>query len=170
MERIIVGTDFSRSSEEAVQVAGEWARVYDAELTLVHVLGVPELAHYEVEQPIREHRELEEAVHEALDAMEERLLEDVRSRTAIVRGHGQIGASAAEGIVALADDLDVDLIVVSTHGKSGLTRLLLGSVAERVARSAGRPVLTVPVGATSRPRRVGRTARRRSKPPPSLQP
>ena len=170
MERIVVGTDFSSSSEEAVRLAGEWARNYGAELTLLHVLGVPELAHFELEQPIREHRVLEEAAHEALDAMVDRILVGTRVRTAIVRGRGQIGASAADGIVDFAEEIDADLIVVSTHGRSGLSRLLLGSVAERVCRSAGRPVLTVPVGATSRPRLAGRTARRRSKPPPAIQP
>ncbi|RZO47981.1 MAG: universal stress protein, partial [Sandaracinaceae bacterium] len=108
MERIVVGTDFSSSSEEAVRLAGEWARNYGAELTLLHVLGVPELAHFELEQPIREHRVLEEAAHEALDAMVDHILVGTRVRTAIVRGRGQIGASAADGIVDFAEEIDAD--------------------------------------------------------------
>ena len=63
-------------------------------------------------------------------------------------GHATVGAvrtsrSAAEAIVAYARDVDADLIVMGTHGRSAVGRLLLGSVAEQVVRTASCPVLTM---------------------------
>jgi len=56
----------------------------------------------------------------------------------------------AERILATEKELTPDITVVGTHGRTGLTRVLLGSVAERVVRHAGRPVLTVPLAARAR--------------------
>ncbi len=62
-----------------------------------------------------------------------------------VRQHVVVAGSAHVAICDLADKLRVDLIVIATHDRTGVQHLLLGSVAERVLRHAGRPVLAVPV-------------------------
>ena len=60
--------------------------------------------------------------------------------------HIQTGAPAFDEICGLARDVRADLIVMPTHGHKGIERMILGSVAERVAREAGRPVLTLRLG------------------------
>ena len=144
VSHILVGTDFSDPSEQAVRAAGDWAETFGAKVTLVHALAVPELADGELVQPHPEHAELEEAVHRHLDAVRDRLLGGVDAKTVLVRG-----PRPAEVLTKLAQSSDVDLIVVATHGRSGLSRLLLGSVAERVVKLAKIPVMTVRVSETA---------------------
>lgn len=60
------------------------------------------------------------------------------------------GGKPADVVIRFADDIGADLIVMSTHGRQGLTRLVLGSVAEEVVRESNRPVLTVRPGAAAR--------------------
>jgi nucleotide-binding universal stress UspA family protein len=87
----------------------------------------------------------------------EKLLEDIRARAAddlekilvrlqdagISAEYDAAPGSPEEVVLRLADDKEVDLIVMGTHGRTGLTHVLLGSVAERVVRAASCPVLTV---------------------------
>lgn len=141
ISHIVVGTDFSDPAEEAVRTAADWAARFGAQVTLVHALAVPELDDEEVEQPIPEHRELEAAVHDHLDRLAGRMLSGVEHRTAMIRAR-----SAAEALTRLAADESADLLVVATHGRSGITRLLLGSVAEQVSRLSSVPVMTVRAG------------------------
>jgi nucleotide-binding universal stress UspA family protein len=138
LTHILVGTDFSDPSERAVRTAAEWAKAYGARVTLVHALAVPELSEDELAQPIPEHAELEQAVHEHLDRIAHERLADVDARIALLRVR-----SASEGITRMANEGGVDLIVVATHGRTGLSRLLLGSVAEQIVKLAKCPVLTV---------------------------
>jgi nucleotide-binding universal stress UspA family protein len=135
---ILVATDFSDPSEVAVREAAAWAKRTGAQVTLMHALSVPDLDPDELEQPIPEHAELEEAVHEHLDRIVKSILAGCDAKTAMIRH-----TNPAVGIVELAKELEADLLIIATHGRSGLARLLLGSVAERVVRLASCPVLTV---------------------------
>ncbi len=119
--QILFATDFSDGSAPAAEVAAEYARRMGARLHVLHVTR----SGWEGE-------------------MLEALRDYVRrfpgiAVTAIVET-----GSAAERIVAYADSLRVQLIVVGAHGRTGFTRALLGSVAERVTRTAHCPVMTVP--------------------------
>lgn len=141
VSHILVGTDFSDPAEVAVRTAATWASAFDAKVTLAHVLSVPELPEGILAQPHPEHAELEEAVHEHLDRLRERLLSGIDAKTVMLRG-----GHPAEALIEVAEGQGVDLIVVATHGRSGLQRFLLGSVAERVTKLAKCAVMTVPLG------------------------
>ncbi|HJL17135.1 MAG TPA: universal stress protein [Sandaracinaceae bacterium LLY-WYZ-13_1] len=141
ISHIVVGTDFSDPSERAVQAAAEWAKRFGARVTLAHALALPELDDDELEQPIPEHRELEAAVHDHLDRVLERLLGGVESKAVMIRAR-----SASHALSELADREGADLLIVATHGRTGFTRVFLGSVAEQVIRLAHCPVMTVRTG------------------------
>ena len=136
-QNILVPTDFSKSSELALGAARMLAEQNDARVTLVHVLAIEPLAVGQVQQDMERNRELEAAVHGHLDAVREEHfggLADVK--TVLVRaGHTAIA------ICELAEEQGVDMIVMATHGRTGLARLLIGSVAEAVIRHAPCPVL-----------------------------
>ncbi len=124
VREILVATDFSDEAEAALRYAIDYARRFGARLHLLHVFSQGEV---EVT----------------------RLLADAAALAApgvpvIV---SSTGGDPAEEILRYAQRHPVDLIVVGTHGRSGFSRVLLGSVAERVLRGATRPVLTVPSGA-----------------------
>jgi universal stress protein A len=133
LKRILVPVDFSECSEKALQYAVAFARQFDAELTLLNVVPrypqVPELAVMEVESV--------EDVKKRFEVLRDRIRESVPTE-ALVR----LGDPSLE-IVAAAKELEIDLIILSTHGRTGLNHLVMGSTAEKVARRAGCPVLIV---------------------------
>ncbi len=121
--QMMLATDFSECSDAAARVAAEYARQLGARLHLVHVV-------WPLTDPTpRAH----------LDRLAGELGPAVPVVTAI-----ESGIPTAERIVQYADRHGVDLIVMGTHGRTGVSRVLLGSVAERVVRTASCPVLTVP--------------------------
>jgi nucleotide-binding universal stress UspA family protein len=131
---ILHPTDYSELSRPAFELACSLARERDAELLICHVAPPPIIAAGEVvlEFPTGE--------AEQMTAQLKRVKPDdpqVQVSHLLLRGE-----SAAE-IVQLAAEVGADLIVMGTHGRSGLGRLLMGSVAEAVMRKAPCPVLTV---------------------------
>jgi universal stress protein A len=124
---IVLATDFSPAAREAERLAGELARQAGATLHLVHVL------------PLWSSRG-EEA--QKLATVEGAVGPGLKRVTALL-----LFGSAAPAIVTYARDQGADLIVVGTHGRTGVSRVLMGSVAEAVARLAPCPVLTVPAPA-----------------------
>jgi nucleotide-binding universal stress UspA family protein len=135
-------TDFSRASLAAVGDAARLAHRFGAQLILLHVheppYAGPEPDPYVVSPAFRllhaEHRR-------AADDRMQKLHESVRKRHPQCRAAMGEGYAAAE-ILAAARKLKTDLIVMSTHGRSGAKRLLLGSVAEKVVRGAPCAVFT----------------------------
>jgi universal stress protein A len=135
--RILVPSDFSESSDAALEYARMLAHRFGASLHLLHVLNEPLLAEGLAA----------EAFMSEPPAIRAGLVDDARahlsqratgtSSAEVVFGH------AATTIVECAARLDVDLIVMGSRGRTGLAHLLLGSVAEAVARTASCPVLTV---------------------------
>jgi len=152
--KLLIPTDFSPSSEAAVQVATTLAKNSGAALLIVHVdeatlpygFGVETGAAPGAERPSdRKLRELLESV--------------VPSDESVPFEHRLLSGDPASEILRLADEEHVDLIVLATHGRTGLHRLLMGSVAELVVRRAGCPVLTLkqplPAGDLFAARRAG---------------
>lgn len=133
--KILVPTDFSTGGQQALQTAVSLAREQQAELILVHV-EEPPMAYgggefyYGLSEPNRD--QLQRMLNEIQ-------IDDSR---VIVRRKLLVGAPAT-AIVNFARDEGVDFIVMPTHGRTGLGRLLMGSVAEEVVRKAACPVLTV---------------------------
>ena len=141
IQRILVAHDLSEASDDALRAAVEMARKHDAGLTIFHVYAIPVLPMPEgyVLQTPATVMEIQRIVHDGLalaKARAEALGMD-RVETQAVPG------AAADEIVHYAREHRHDLIVMGTHGRKGLVRMLLGSVAEAVIRRAPCPVLTV---------------------------
>lgn len=137
IERLVVPIDFSELSRAALQYAGRLADLYDAPLTLVHVVDLPALpATYEIDFSEADVHALEEKARSDLREWGRSLsIED--SSWSYVVDSGDPGAT----ILRLASEPE-DLLVMATRGLSGLKRTMLGSVAEHVLRRANGPVLT----------------------------
>ncbi len=136
-KNILVATDFGNASRRAAELGCELARQFGARLTLLHVWTVPIPAYAEAIS-IR----LDEIEKEAVKAMEEEVdrLRDkcpTPIRTLLVVG------LAWRTIVDAIEEHKCDLVIVGTHGRHGVERLFLGSVAEKVVRASPVPVLTV---------------------------
>lgn len=136
--KLLVPTDYSERSMRGVERAASLASALDAELLLLVNLNLPEQSHLEETSSIRPFQ-LDEAAMNELHAVAERHAPGV-PHTAMVT-HLE---SPAKAILAVADAEGVEMIVIASHGRSGLQRWVLGSVAERVARTSPVPVLIVP--------------------------
>ncbi len=148
IRKVLGSTDFSIAGYPAVLAAGELAGHFGAELVLLHVVqpapsatlvppermvmlpGRSETEKYERDEENRSREELNRLVVE-------RLPKGLLCRTLVRVG------SAADEIVRLSESEEVDLIVIATHGRTGWRHLAFGSVAEKVVRTAARPVLVV---------------------------
>jgi nucleotide-binding universal stress UspA family protein len=140
LKTILVPSDFSDCSDEALRYGLELARRFDAQLHLLHVVQDP------VAQPWAAEGfsvPLFEVVEQWQRQAEERLKASVpdadRGRVTIA----SVVATPYAEILDYAASHNVDLIVMGTHGRGGVTHMLLGSIAERVVRRAPCPVLTV---------------------------
>jgi nucleotide-binding universal stress UspA family protein len=135
---ILVATDFGETSRLALEYARVLADRFDAGLRILHVVETPAPMGTELSLP-----DLTAANARALQEAQQRLAEPMNRVTGDdVFGQVLVG-NAASKIVEYAADHDVDLIVMGTHGRRALARLVMGSVAERVVRTAPCPVFTV---------------------------
>jgi nucleotide-binding universal stress UspA family protein len=141
-KRILVPMDFSAPSDAALEQARSVATRFGASLHLLHVADDPYRVLYSAEVFVPD-----------IEGLREEILKDVTGRlndrlrpSDLTELHATaeaiIGMPAAS-IVEYADGHDIDLIVMGTHGRGGMSHLLMGSVAERVVRTAACPVLTV---------------------------
>jgi len=139
IERILFPTDFSECAEHAQQYATELAKRFETKLYLMHVLDTRIYGHLEP---------FANTVWSIYDAKEQA----AKSITEIVpekeRKALQVESLVREGtpfveIIKFAKEAEIDLIVLGTHGRTGLTHMLIGSVAEKVVRKAPCPVLTI---------------------------
>ena len=139
--RIIVPTDFSSCAEEAWRIAQRLAGMSGAELVLTHVLTEAPLFR---EGPfiMPKVREVFEAARSFGETALEEWVAKARAEGLSARAALRTGVVYQE-IVALAVDERADLVVIGTHGRGGIDRALLGSVADRVVRLARCPVRTV---------------------------
>jgi nucleotide-binding universal stress UspA family protein len=142
--RILLPTDFSRPSERALDYAHDLAGRFGASLHLLHVVNRPLLAEGLAAEAHMDAK-FESDMVRSMEARLRKLAPDAAS-TDVVFGY------AAKAIVDWAARLGADLIVIGSHGRTGMAHLMLGSVAEVVVRTARCPVLTV--GEPSKSRRV----------------
>ena len=139
---IVAAVDFSDISGEVVETARDLARHHHARLHVVHAIGDPFRSMYAVETT---GLDLPDVLRQWTTAAQERLatlveehpLEPGRITTAVLSG------APAHAIVNYAEEQQADLIVVGSHGRGAVSRLLLGSVTERVLHLAGRSVFVV---------------------------
>jgi nucleotide-binding universal stress UspA family protein len=138
LKRILVPTDFGDTAAKALDLAVDLAKKYGATITLLHVYEIPvypypgALVDVDFVTPIREAAQKELAT--AFDALKLRGVE--------ARGELLYGVPWSV-ILEVAEHRKADLIVMGTHGRKGVMRALLGSVAEKVVRLSPIPVLTV---------------------------
>ena len=137
LHRILVPTDFSDTSQAALKYGVALARKFDARLHLLHVPEHPGEA-AETEFPIGLFETMQNAAHDRLG----HLLNAEDSHDLKPDCSMRIGKPAEE-IVRYAREHQIDLVVMGTHGREGVARVLMGSVAEIVVRRCGCPVLTV---------------------------
>jgi nucleotide-binding universal stress UspA family protein len=141
-DRILAPTDGSDGTRAAVEHAIDLATTYDAALHTIYVVDT--------------NVGLDSSIPGTLDALEEA---GENAIDAVIRRAEAAGVDTIEGVVArgtphravldYVDEHDVDLVVMGTHGRTGLDRYLLGSVTERVVRLSDAPVLTVRMPAES---------------------
>lgn len=140
LKRILHATDFSQNSNQALRYACDFARTFNAELHLVHVfqdasLTYPPITGY---APPDYYQQMVDSAGSELDKLPG---ETCNFEGPLVR-HILEGVPFVE-IIRYARKNTIDMIIMGTHGRSGLSNLLIGSVAENVVRKAPCPVLTV---------------------------
>jgi nucleotide-binding universal stress UspA family protein len=137
-KKILCGTDFSESSYHALDYGLRFARHSDGTLLVVHLFHVP------TSELLGEHAytlnlaEVRNQMQALLDQLHATRLQGY-PKTELLTDFGD----PAQELIRLAGDRDVDLIVTSTHGRSGLSHLIMGSVAEKIIRHAPCPVFVV---------------------------
>lgn len=139
LKHILVPVDFSECSHKAMQYAACFARQFNAEVTLLHVLvAVPaptQMMIFEPETFTAQH-------HEDVARQLSEWRKEITSQ-ATVKAVVRTGTSANQEIVAAAHECNMDLIIIASHGRTGLAHLFTGRTTERVVRHAPCPVLVV---------------------------
>lgn len=139
-QHFLVPIDYSEYANQALEYAMTLASTLQARLTLLHVIhefpiGIGEMASA---LPYSSMHDLEVAVQRSMEEQLKRVQDaGLEADTIIVHG------IPFQSIVDIAHEQKVDLIIMGTHGRTGLQHILLGSVAEKVVRHAPCPVLTV---------------------------
>jgi len=139
IQKILCPLDFSENSEHALLYAKAFARAHEAELILLHVIELPvSYLAAEIAIPVDALERQKQACIQNLNAITETVRQELpRTTSAIEEGNPY------PCIIQAARKLGVDLIVMGTHGRTGLAHALLGSVSEKVVRTSPCPVLTV---------------------------
>jgi len=141
IQRILVPVDFSDHSGGALKYASALAQQFGARITLIYVIEpAPFISDLRNVPTALSDKEVEAKAHHELDLLVEEHVESAIKAQSLVRQ----GKSYDE-ITKAAKQLKADLIVISTHGYTGLKHTLLGSTAERVVRHATCPVLVLPL-------------------------
>lgn len=135
IKNILHPTDFSERSESAFRLACSLARDYDAQVLVLHAVPPPVIVYGNGVVPL-EPAGYEERIKEKLQKMQDSV------STAQVK-YKMVDGDPVTEILRTAKEAKSDLVVMGTHGWTGLSRLLMGSVAEGVVRRAPCPVLTV---------------------------
>jgi nucleotide-binding universal stress UspA family protein len=146
MKSILVTTDLSPESKKAFPLAKTLAAKFGASITLLAVVEDPSQAAfaYAMEFPVYPdpaiHQQVITKVQADLETIKAQDFPQTTCEAVVSQSVGNIAAEICE----VAKTRAVDMVILSSHGRSGLSRLLIGSVAERVIREAACPVLVVP--------------------------
>ena len=147
INKIVCPTDFSEPSYEALKTGVEMADHFSSELILVHVVTpIPFIPIHDdpssFNLPLYE-KEMEASAQKSLnEVFKEKIPSSVNGRTMVMQG------DPATQIVRLADNEHAEMIIIATHGLTGLRKFMFGSVTEKVIRFANCPVLSIRVSAS----------------------
>ncbi len=144
IRHILVPSDFSEPSRAALEYAAEVSRAFEASVDVLHVWEPPTFIPPAslLEAGVADLSLVEVFRKNAEDALA-KFVDDARKREIVVRASFTELGPPARVITEFARKRDYDLIVIGTHGRTGLSHALIGSVAERVVRHASCPVLAV---------------------------
>lgn len=138
LKRILVPVDFSKCSQKALEYAVPLARQFGATLILLHVIEpVVALPSTEFIPDTDDLTESTTSARQSLAQLQAMMSKDVATKLLVRTGSPQVE------IIDVAKELGVDLVVLSTHGRTGLNHVLLGSTAEKVVRRIACPILIV---------------------------
>lgn len=139
IRRILVPIDFSEPSRQALDHAAELGKVFNAELRLLHI---QEGQGYAFLDPAHALARLAPGLNEHLGKKLQKLATEVSQSSGLVVKSKVLEEHTATGITEYAARMKADLIVIATHGRTGIARALIGSVAEKIIRTSDVPVLT----------------------------
>jgi nucleotide-binding universal stress UspA family protein len=137
-KHILVPTDFHEASATALDLAVSMAQAFDAKVTLLHVWELPIYPYMDFMLNSSLITQVEDAAVKGLAQG----LETLQKRVPMAQSKLKTGLPW-QGVLEAIKEVEADLVVMGTHGRRGLSRVTLGSVAERVVRLASVPVLTV---------------------------
>lgn len=155
IKSILVPTDFSSYSSNAIDYAAKMAKPLGARIVLVHVIESLSYSVTDTFTLVDHRRALEKTAGALLENFRRELAaKDVPVKTRLASG------VPYDEILKIARQENADLIVMGTHGRTGVEHLFLGSVAEKVVRLSSCPVLTIPARSRRRPtaKSAGRSA------------
>ncbi len=141
IKSILFPTDFSEGSAEALKYAVEFAKKYDAKLYIIHIIyDVAKASGWYVPHISMDklYQDIQEGAKKELDNFGVEELSGMKNIERVV-----ITGIPHQEIVAFANSKKVDMIIIGTHGRTGIDRILFGSTAAQVVRNAPCPVLTV---------------------------
>jgi len=141
IDRILVPVDFSEFSREAVRTAKEWAGLYGARIDLLHVIEETLHPAFYV-GGVQSIHDAQPNIEDKTRARLQTFLDEVGGPTVETDLHVRSG-KASSAISECAEELGSDLVAMSTHGRTGMERFFLGSVAEKVVRHVECPVLAL---------------------------
>ena len=141
IQKILCPVDFSEYSDHVLRYALAFAAAYDAHLELLHVLDLPFAPVYWADEVADMYPSTERVKALCRQQLDEQVGKCKQTHPSVA---GRVvGGNPFAEIVRAAKDGDFDLIVVGTHGRTGLSHMLIGSTAEKVVRHAPCPVLSV---------------------------
>lgn len=140
-DKIIVPVDFSKNCLPALKLGASLAKANNAELHVIHAAEMVYATGFEFSAALPIEKDLLAHAEKELSQLISKNIEEGVNVTQTIRS-GQ----AYRCVVDYADEIDADLIAITTHGYTGLRHLALGSVAERIVRHASVPVLVLPIG------------------------
>ena len=143
LKHVLVATDFGEASDAALAYGRELARSFGARLDVLHVVENVLTRGFGAEGYVASYPELQQEVEDAARRQLDTIVTDDDRRRLNATAVLVTSNSPALTITTYAQEHDVDLIIMGTHGRGAFAHLLMGSVAERVVRTAPCPVLTV---------------------------
>lgn len=147
-KKVLCPIDFSDASRDALRVAVELARRFEGELTLFHAYPLP--GYTLPEGTVLPSAEMLQALADETQAMLDRWKDEAVAMGATKVVTDKSVGEPASAILEMAEGGKFDVVIVATHGRTGLAHMLLGSVAERVVRRSHVPVLTVRPASTKK--------------------
>ncbi len=139
LKKILCPIDHSDCSKEALKYAVSLAMKDEAKLLLLHVIDIRSFSEGldAMSKPLPDEETLEQLKVKLLDCIPEEIRDDMDIEAIVTQG-----IPFAE-IISTAKEKDIDMVVIGSHGRTGLSHMMLGSVSEKVVRKAPCPVLTV---------------------------